>query len=276
MTGEGNPQVGARSEVHHSIEVWARAFVESPDLAYKCAPPPAPRDFAPAFAPLRLCGPGRPPELEVVARAKKTPRPGALVRPEARARLLHTFWHHELQAAELFAFALLAFPETPESFRRGLLGILFEELGHMRLYAHELVRLGYRPGSFPVRDWFWRRVPGVASPASFLALVGLGLEAANLDHATDFAAALLAAGDPEAAAVEALVGREEESHVAFARRWFEHFTGRPLDFAAWSAALPAPLTPLLFRGQPLDRAARARAGLDADFVGALAAWTPHS
>ena len=250
------------------------AFVESTSLAFKTNPPRPPKHFAPSTKPRRLVVPGRPVELEVVARSKKSPRPGALVRPEARARLLHTFWHHELQAAELFAWAILAFPETPEKFRRGLLRILFEELSHMRLYALEVERLGYQLGSFPVRDWFWQRVPSVRSPVSFLALVGLGLEAGNLDHAPHFAAALEAAGDPSAAAVEARVGREEESHVAFALHWFEKLGGRTLEFQSWLAELPAPLTPLLFRGRTLDREARGRAGLDAAFLDALESWTP--
>lgn len=223
-----------------------------------------------------ICEPGRPRELVVVTRAPKTPRPGALVRAEARAALLHTFWHHELQAAELFAWAVLAFPDTPEEFRRGLIGIMLEEIGHMGLFAGELRRLGFELGAFPVRDWFWQRVPTAASPVSFLALMGLGLESVNLDHCMGFAEALEAAGDPEAAAVERRVGRDEERHVAFAKKWFGVFTGSELDFEAWCEALPAPLSPLIFRGKALDRSARRRAGIDASFLDALEAWRPGS
>ena len=257
-----------------TIEAWARGYVLATTLAAKTAPAPPPPAFAGAHAAERLAAPGRPPELDVVARAPSTPKPGALVRPEARAELLHRFWHHELQAAELFAWALLAFPETPEAFRRGLVRILLEEVGHMRLYAREIERLGFALGDFPVRDWFWERVPTVRTPASFVALVGLGLEGANLDHAPRWADALRAAGDARSADVEARVGDEEERHVAFAREWFERFTGAPLTFAAWSAALPAPLTPLLMRGKVVNHAARVRAGLGEEFVADLAAWQP--
>ena len=257
-----------------SIEAWAGEYVRATELSAKTAPAPAPPEFADAPVPERIAAPGRPPELQVVSRAPATPKPGALVRPQARAELLHRFWHHELQAAELFAWALLAFPETPEAFRRGLVRILFEEVGHMRLYAREIERLGFALGDFPVRDWFWERVPTVRSPASFVALVGLGLEAANLDHAPRWADALRAAGDTRSAEIEARVGDEEERHVAFASEWFEHFTGEPLTFKAWSAALPAPLTPLLMRGKVVNRAARVRAGLNEGFVSDLASWQP--
>ena len=104
-----------------------------------------------------------------------------------------------LFSAELFARALLAWPETPAAFRLGLVEVLFEELAHMALYERELERLGFPVGSFPVRDWFWQRVPTATEPAGFLALVGLGLEAANLDHGEVWAERLEAAGDPAAA-----------------------------------------------------------------------------
>ena len=39
----------------------------------------------------------------------------------------HALANHELQAVELFAWALLAFPEAPADFRRGLLHILTDE-----------------------------------------------------------------------------------------------------------------------------------------------------
>ena len=57
------------------------------------------------------------------------------------------------------AWAVLAFPETPLEFREGLVRIALDEIRHMRIYAEQIARLGYRVGSFAVRDWFWERVP---------------------------------------------------------------------------------------------------------------------
>ncbi|MBK8980132.1 MAG: DUF455 family protein [Planctomycetes bacterium] len=253
--------------MYETVESWAEDFVRTEVLAHKLAPPPRPERWAIDPAPLRIAAPGRPPELTVVARAPRSLRRGELRDPQKRARLLHTFWHHELQAAELFAWAVLAFPAAPPAFRAGLLELLDDELRHMALYAERLAALGSAPGAFPVRDWFWMRVPQCSSPLQFVALLGLGLEGGNLDHAERFAEWLDAAGDPASAAVQRRVGREEISHVRFAARWFAHWEGA-LDFERWQRALVPPLTSRMFRGAQLARTARRAAGLDDAFLDA--------
>ena len=72
-------------------------------------------------------------------------------------------------------------------FRAGCLRLCQEELGHLGLYRAHLARLGFAVGAFPVRDWFWERVGGVPDPLAFVALLGLGLEGANLEHSARFA-----------------------------------------------------------------------------------------
>ncbi|MCB9591588.1 MAG: DUF455 family protein [Sandaracinaceae bacterium] len=254
-----------------TAEAWARDYVRSRDLGHKLAPPPRPRTLDGVG--LAIEAPGRPPELEPAARAPKTPRPGALSDPRKRAQLLHTFLHHELQAAELMCWAVLAFPDAPEAFRRGLLSICDDEIRHMGLYVERLRALGHAVGDFPVRDWFWERVPRASTPLAFVSLLGIGFEGANLDHAARFAEALRGAGDEASAAVQEQVGREEEAHVRFAVRWYEEWAG-PLELTGWLAALPPPLTPIVMRGRPLAHAARRRAGQPAGFVDALEAYAP--
>jgi uncharacterized ferritin-like protein (DUF455 family) len=172
------------------------------------------------------------------------------------------------------AWAILAYPDTPLAFREGLLRIALDEVRHMRMYAEQIERLGHRVGDFAVRDWFWTRVPTCAAPASFVAVMGLGLESANLEHTASFAARFREAGDEEGARVQEVVGLEEIAHVRFGVRWFTHFTGG-VDFEAWRRALPEPLTPLLMRGKPLRRDARRRAGQPERFVDELEAWQPE-
>jgi uncharacterized ferritin-like protein (DUF455 family) len=259
-----------------SIERWCFDLVTTQDLAAKLAPPPPPdpreaASFESQAVARRILAPGRPPELRVAARAARTVSAGALVRPAARAQLMHTFVHHELQAAELFAWAVLAFPETPREFRVGLLRLCGEELGHLGLYARYLESLGMSVGDFPVRDWFWERVARCESAVSFVALQGLGLEGANLEHSARFAGLFRAVGDEEGARILERVEQDEIAHVAFAARWFERFTGAPLDYDSWRAALPPPLTPALLQGRPLNREARLRAGFDAQFLARLEA-----
>jgi uncharacterized ferritin-like protein (DUF455 family) len=256
-----------------TIERWAFDYITSTSLAHKLDPPAAPRVFAEGARPMRIARPGRPPELRVTPRAPKAPGPEAMRAPVRRAALVHTFFHHELQAAELMCWAVLAFADAPEAFRQGLVGVMRDEIRHMGLYTQHLAALGARFGDFPVRDWFWQRIPSASSPASFVATVGMGLEGANLDHAVRFAERFRAIGDEQGAVIQERIGTEEIPHVRFALRWFERFTGEA-SFEAWARHLPPPLSPLLMRGAPLAREARLSAGFSAAFVDALERWRP--
>lgn len=257
-----------------TVERWAWDYVLADTVEQKLAPPPPPERWEDVPITRRLDAPGRPPELRAIERRAKTPKPSALVRPEKRAELLHVFFHHELQAAELLLRAMLRFADTDAAFRRGLLRVARDEIRHLALYAAHLERLGHRVGDFPVRDWFWERVPSADDPASFVALLGVGFEGANLDHTRRFAAAFRDAGDPEGAALQDRVGDEEIAHVRFATTWLARFTETPLSLEGWRTRLPPPITPLVLRGKPLDRERRMRAGMDDAFLDALEGWEP--
>ncbi|MCA8957723.1 MAG: DUF455 family protein [Planctomycetes bacterium] len=254
-----------------TVEHWAACFVRSTDLAVKTSPPPPPGRWADPARPHRLAAPGRPAALRPIERTTRSHRAAQLQNPKRRAQLLHTFWHHELQAAELMCWALLAFPDTPRAFRRGLLAICHQELRHMALYQQRIEALEFQLGDFPVRDWFWERVASTTSPLHFVALLGLGFEGGNLDHAARFTAAFAAAGDPEAAAIQQRVGDEEVGHVRFALRWFRRFGGA-LEFDAWRHLLVEPLTPAMMRGAALDTGRRRAAGFPEEFLAALDAF----
>jgi uncharacterized ferritin-like protein (DUF455 family) len=253
-----------------TIQRWAWDYVRATTLDAKLAPPPVPDAWETNAPVRRLEAPGRPPELRIVAKAAKT---RGLRSPHGRARALHTFLHHELQAAELMAWAVLAYPDSPVEFRTGLVRIALDEIRHMHMYAKEIARLGHSVGDFTVRDWFWERVPRCPDAASFVAAMGLGFESANLEHTASYAARFREAGDEEGARIQEIIGLEEIAHVRFGARWFETFTGS-VDFDRWKAALPAPLSPLLMRGRPIHRAARRRAGQPEAFLDQLDAWQP--
>jgi uncharacterized ferritin-like protein (DUF455 family) len=254
-----------------SLEAWAAEYVLTTSLSHKLVPPGPPQTFESRSVSRRLAAPGRPPELRCARRGPLVPRD--LSQPSARAKLLHTFFHHELQAAELMLWAVLAFAEAEPPFRAGLVRIALDEIRHMNLYREQIERLGFRLGDFAVRDWFWRRVPTCSTKLAFVSLMGMGLEAANLEHAPEFGERLRRAGDPEAAAVQELIAREEIGHVRFGVFWFERWT-RGQSFDAWCASLPPPLSPLLMRGKAFDRLARLRAGMNEEFVAALERWQP--
>jgi uncharacterized ferritin-like protein (DUF455 family) len=256
------------------VEDWARHYVLTRDLGVKLCPPAVPESFSIACEPLRLERPGRTPELRVVRSSPRTPKPEALKAAHTRARVLHAFFHHELQAAELMCWALLAFCDAELEFRRGLLRICLDEIRHMHLYREHIETLGSAIGSFGVRDWFWERVPSCPTKLAFVALMGMGLEAANLEHAPSFAARFRAAGDEAGARLQERIAREELAHVRFATRWFTTWTGG-CRFEDWVNELPPPLSPWLLRGAPIAEASRLRAGMPREFIAALAAYVPE-
>ena len=257
-----------------SLAAWARAYVLSDDLATKLDPPAPPRpplDGAPAPRLERPLAPGRPAALRVMARVK-SPR-GSLVDPKKRAHLVHTFLHHELQAAELMAAMLVAFPDAPRAFQVGLVRVFFDEIRHMQGYRAHLERLGFAVGDFPVRDWFWERLGAVPSLVSFVAAMGVGFEGGNLDHTRRYAEAFDAAGDHDGARLVRRVGEEEIVHVRFALAWLPRLLGKTrVSFDDFAAALPPPLTPSVMQGPVMDRVARVRAGYTEEFLDALVAF----
>jgi uncharacterized ferritin-like protein (DUF455 family) len=256
------------------IESWAEAYILTTNLAHKLEPPAPPAHFRQSATPHRIEQPGRPAELRAARRGERTPKQEALEDPHYRARTLHAFLHHELQAAELMCWAILAFPEAEREFRRGLLAICLDELRHLQLYARHIEALGSTVGAFGVRDWFWKRVPSCRSKLEFVAVMGMGLEAANLEYAPDFARRFRLAGDEQGAAIQERIAAEEVAHVGFATRWFARWTGG-CDFDAWAAQLPAPLSPWVMHGNPIALEARRRAGMSETFLAALKAYVPQ-
>jgi uncharacterized ferritin-like protein (DUF455 family) len=252
-----------------TVERWAFDFIRSTRLADKLAPPPPPERWAHPTEAIVLAAPGRPAQLVAREKKKKTPK---VQLPERRAEVLHTFLHHELQAAELMAWAILAFPSTPVGFRRGLLSLCRDEIRHLQLYRDHLETLGHPFGSFTVNDWFWKRVPANdPTPAHFVARMGIAFEGANLDHGARYTAAFAAAGDARAAEIQAQIVEEEVPHTAFALHWFQVFTG-DASFDHWRTYLPAPISPVMARGLPLNVEARLKAGYSKQFLQALEGW----
>jgi uncharacterized ferritin-like protein (DUF455 family) len=257
-----------------TLERWAYDYLRAEHLDDKRSLRPPPARFEARPTPRRDTRPTRPAPLSVTDRAEKlSTHVEALRDARKRAAILHAFAHHELQAAELFCWAILSFVDAPKPFRRGLAKIARDEARHLDLYLRRAEALGARWGDFPVRDWFWQRLVSAETPAHFVATMGLGFEGANLDHGARFAALFERAGDPESAALVRHVADEERSHVAFASRWFERFTGGH-DADEWAAHLCPPLSPWLMRGPVIDREARLRAAMPSAIIDAIERYVP--
>ncbi|HEY8122928.1 MAG TPA: DUF455 family protein [Myxococcota bacterium] len=249
----------------------------SGELAAKLAPlarlvASPPRDTQLAAAPLaaRALRPARSAALTMGPGAAPLPRPEALGDVGARALALARFAHHELQAAELFAAALLRWPELPLALTLALAGILEDEQRHARLYLDRLAALGARFEDFaPHSDYFWKHAGALlgGTPAAFFAAMGLTLEQANLDFSGIYRDAFAAAGDAESAAVCALVHADEIGHVALAARALRELgVAGAGDTQRFEAAVPFPFSAARAKGRRFDARARHAAGLDEKFI----------
>lgn len=264
------PTVGSTMS---ELRDFALALLTTPTLDARLAPPPRGlRDDALGPA-LRLPEPARPANLvPVPARRARVPGLAGFANPAHRVRILHALANHELQAVELYAWALLAFPDAPPALRADLLSVLADEQRHTRMYIARIEAHGRRFGDFAVTDYFWAKAPSLTTPLRFLCAMALTWENANLDHTLDTAAAARAAGDDATAAVIDKVHDDEIRHVAIGWRWLAALRapGQSM-WDAWQANLDWPLRPALARGRRFDAAGRAAAGIDAAFIAALAA-----
>jgi uncharacterized ferritin-like protein (DUF455 family) len=189
-----------------------------------------------------------------------------------RARILHALANHELQAIELFAWAILAFPAAPAAFRRGLLAILADEQRHFGLYADRLAALGGSFGEHPCTGHFWNKLDHLATPLGFVCTMGLTFEAANLDFAGDYAEAARSAGDLATAAAIERVHADEIAHVRFGWIWMRKLAGAHADpWATYVASTRYPLGARRARGARFDREARRRSGMAEAFIDAIEA-----
>jgi uncharacterized ferritin-like protein (DUF455 family) len=256
---------------------YAEHIVTSATLADKLAPPPALDEaaFEDRQPPRRIAAPGRPANLPIVpGRHARVPPLAGMRDPQQRARILHALANHELQAIELFAWAVLAFPDTPVAFRRGLLAILADEQRHLALYRDRLVAHGVDVGDLPVTGHFWNKIDHLTGPCEFVCAMNLTFENANLDFANDYATAARACGDEATATVLAQVHADEIRHVHFGWVWLRRFTADRDPWQAYLDHVRPPLGPARARGARFDEDARRRAGFDEAFIAALAAVSP--
>lgn len=245
------------------------------DLASKLAPPPlrageALADAAPGSA-VRVAAPARVAALAMTGGAGALPHPRELSARGARATCLARFAHHELMAVELFAWALLRWPELPAAMRRGWLATLADEQRHCGMYLERLRALGSDLPEHARSDYFWRHVPAIErsphGPRAFLAAMGLTLEQANLDFTLLYRDAFRAVGDDATAGVCQAVHDDEVGHVRQAATWLARLADpRAGEIQRYEEAVPFPLSAARAKGRRFQAAPRRSAGLGEDFI----------
>lgn len=259
------------------LREWAERVFRADCLKEKLARPPeglkSLTDAEPGL-PVAWQLPSRPPELQVShkKRRKKFPHPSSLARQEMRVRCLHVFANHELMALEMMAWALLAFPQAPPAFRRGLANVLLDEQRHFELYAERLQAMGTPFGQLPVNDHFWRVAGGITDPLDWICTMHLTFEQANLDHAPYFAQRFKEVEDQASADLLQTIFEDEIRHVRFGCKWLRHYQPEGESaFEVYRRHCGPANSPARAQGPDFQEQARLSAGLDPDFISALKA-----
>ncbi len=224
---------------------------------------------------VRVERPVRPSNLQFAVRrtAPAMPKAGMLKDLPKRAIAHHVMANHELQALEVMAMVLLAFPDAPKEFRMGMATIMFDEQRHTRMHAQRCEELGLTFGDLPVNSWIWNKAMEYQTTLEYVAGLPLVFEGANLDHTVEFERYFVDAGDRRSAAIMRAIHKDEIRHVEFGLNWLRRFKPEDQsDWDAWTGALHWPIRPSKARGDLFQRDARRQAGLADDFIDRLEAF----
>lgn len=208
--------------------------------------------------------PARHPNISFSDTQIKFPKKGSFHDKKYRAIALHFFANHELMAIELFAWAILRFPEITTEEQKKMILTLSDEQKHFKLYQKRIRDFGVEFGDYPVNDFFWRVISQSKSVEQFYSLMGLTFEQANLDFMAFYADCFREVEDFESASILNIIYEDEISHVKRGARFLD-----PKSEGLWNKyikLLPAVITPARGKGIFFDKEARKRAGLDQNFI----------
>jgi len=223
----------------------------------------------------RVALPARPESLRFCQPRQAPPMPHllSLGDPRRRGTAHHIMANHELQALEVMAFVLRAFPTAPTEFRLGLARVMCDEQRHTRLHAERAAELGLEFGDKPVNGWIWTKALEFRSELEYVAGLPLVFEGANLDHTIEFEAWFRSAGDRRSAAIMRAIHHDEIRHVRFGIERLRHWkTADHSDWDAWTHALHWPIKPSRARGEQFHSEPRRLAGLSDEFIQLLSGW----
>lgn len=254
------------------LREWAQSILEANTLEEKLYSPDLLTDEVPG-SPIICLEPSRPLGMELKRRSREEKLPPFQEHgsEEKRAICLHRFAGHELLAVEIMAYTLLAFPDAPKNFRKGLAHTLKEEQGHVRLYVNRLKGFGVTFGDLPLYRHFWNHTPYIKSPMHYVSIMSLTFEMANLDFAPMYGKSFAHFEDPESAKIMATIFKDEISHVRFGWQWLRKLKpAEETEWDAWEAALQETLlSPKRAQGFLLHEEPRLQAGIPPDWISNL-------
>ena len=251
------------------LRVFAERVLLSDSLEWKIQRITEPFSDAEPGVATRLIEPVRPANLPFAPRrtAPAMPHPSNFTDPRKRAIAHHILANHELQALEVMAWVLLAFPAAPGEFRLGLAEVMADEQRHTRMHAEQSAALGIPFGDLPVNCYIWKKSQDFQSVLDYLAGIPLTFEGRNLDHTLEFEEYFRSAGDERSAAIMKAIHKDEIHHVAFGLKWLRIL--KPADQTEWDAYvehLHWPLRPDKSIGDVFHEGPRIAAGMSPEFI----------
>ncbi len=250
------------------LREWAERILSADTLEEKLLEPGYWTDETPG-SPLFWNEPSRPPSMQFRRHSRKEVLPSfaELAHPDKRAICLHRFAGHELLAVEIMAYALLAFPQTPRSFRLGIAYTLKEEQEHVRLYIKRLEALGLKFGDLPLYRHFWNSTPYLKNPVQYVSVMSLTFEMANLDFAPIYGAHFASHGDSASSQLMTRILDDEIGHVSFGWNWLKKWKQEGEDlWQMWTRALPPKMEIKRARGPQFFAEHRKEAGISEDWI----------
>lgn len=251
------------------LRTFAERILDSAEIETKLEPLELPLTDCQPGPVRRVEAPARSPQLQFAAprTAPSMPHPLALADEGKRAVAHHIMANHELQALEVMAWVLLAFPDAPAEFRAGMATVMADEQRHTRMHMERACRLGLEFGDLPVNCYIWKQTRSFAVLLDYIATLPLVFEQRNLDHTLELEAAFLAVDDPRSAALMRRIHEDEQEHVAFGMKWLRHLKDPNLtDWEAYQSHLKWPMSASKAYGQEFQRTARLKSGMSAEFV----------
>jgi uncharacterized ferritin-like protein (DUF455 family) len=254
------------------LREWATRILSADTLEEKLLVPPTPLTDNEPGSPLFWQSPTRPKGMEFKRHSCRDKLPKFHDHPyhDKRAVCLHRFAGHELLAVEIMAYALLAFPDAPKHFRKGIANTLREEQGHVQLYISRLNEMGVQFGDLPLYRHFWAYVPFFTSPLRYINVMSLTFEMANLDFAPLYGNSFLKNGDEKSAELMRIIFDDEIKHVSFGWQWLRKFKSpEKTEWETWRENLPPLMLPTRAQGFTFSEENRKLAGVSQDWIDAF-------
>lgn len=257
-----------------SLEIshWCQRILSADTLEEKLLSPKQLTDHDPGRA-IFWKEPVRPPGMGFQRHTKEQKLPSFREHHDSdkRAVCLHRFAGHELLAVEIMAYALLAFPDAPKHFRKGVAHTLQEEQEHVRLYVQRLHEMGVRFGDLPLYKHFWKHTPFLTCPLKYVSVMSLTFEMANLDFAPLYETSFAKQGDHESAIILQKILQDEIAHVSFGMHWLKKMQTPNQDlWQVWREHTPDLLPLHRAKGPVLQTAHRRAAGIPDSWIEQIA------